>query len=535
MKQVRLLQLDGLRLIAALSIALAHFANTHAIQFPSISALSGPLAGIGMPLFFVLSGFVIHYNYHGLADRTITRRAFAAARIARLYPLFLLILLYALLKQPTTTVTFSLLTGSTEYYPALFHFLTMTQSWWYFVAHDQQTIYSMGIYPALAWSISTEVALYLFYCLACPYMKRVKDLRLHLGIGLALYLLWIALFVVLTAHRQDVDGWATSQWGPIAADKHLPQFSFFFWLTYNSPFVRLMEFSLGMLAAGLYLRTAADAGTQTGRRIGHILTYTVTAVILGLMALIYWLAYTHALNTLQSLPRQLLTLLYTPSLLYGLFIGLLIYLLVRYDTTLARLLSSRYMVKGGEASYSIYLLHMVVFDGVSMYPVTNGITATRVIAIAMATLSVALLLLLARGSYVIFEMPAKGWVMQMYRSNRLTWVGIPWLALLVWLVTAPGLRVGPIEIEAATYGASCGATAGNATRNAMAYCQGLQRCRYYVDIAQLGDPKPGCLNDFIMDWHCRGIPTPQHLYLPAEAGALSRVRLSCDSPTGTKH
>src|SRR5260370_2199490 len=83
--------LTGLRFVAAFTIAFGHAHPTW---------LS--ITGVGMPLFFTLSGFIIHYVY---ADPFAAgwRRAtgeFAVAPISRIYPLYLAFLLYYLLRSP---------------------------------------------------------------------------------------------------------------------------------------------------------------------------------------------------------------------------------------------------------------------------------------------------------------------------------------------------------------------------------------------------------------------------------------------------
>lgn len=51
---------------------------------------------VGVSFFFVLSGFIIAYNYQEkLLEKTTTRRTFWVARLARIYPLHLLTLLIA--------------------------------------------------------------------------------------------------------------------------------------------------------------------------------------------------------------------------------------------------------------------------------------------------------------------------------------------------------------------------------------------------------------------------------------------------------
>src|SRR5215469_3559660 len=81
--------LTGLRFVAAASILVEHaadwlaqFSNSNVQQYFAFVGM------YGMPLFFVLSGFVIHYNYRKLfLSRSIARATceFAAARFARLF------------------------------------------------------------------------------------------------------------------------------------------------------------------------------------------------------------------------------------------------------------------------------------------------------------------------------------------------------------------------------------------------------------------------------------------------------------------
>jgi peptidoglycan/LPS O-acetylase OafA/YrhL len=59
--------LDGLRGLAALLVAGAHYMTMEGGA--PLSEIVQTLTGLGMTLFFVLSGFVIYYNYNA----TITR------------------------------------------------------------------------------------------------------------------------------------------------------------------------------------------------------------------------------------------------------------------------------------------------------------------------------------------------------------------------------------------------------------------------------------------------------------------------------
>jgi peptidoglycan/LPS O-acetylase OafA/YrhL len=106
----RLDHLTGLCGIAAYLVLIANaMANSMAgtpLTTPALDGISVQLAYFGMSVFFVLSGFVIHYNY---IDAFKTRpfldatRYFFAARFARLCPLYGLAILLNVLYQPTGT------------------------------------------------------------------------------------------------------------------------------------------------------------------------------------------------------------------------------------------------------------------------------------------------------------------------------------------------------------------------------------------------------------------------------------------------
>lgn len=73
--------LDGMRGVAALVVAVYHYGQrTNLPDFPGYLAVD---------LFFVLSGFVIALNYTGRLASGLSLRTFMAARLQRLYPLYL--------------------------------------------------------------------------------------------------------------------------------------------------------------------------------------------------------------------------------------------------------------------------------------------------------------------------------------------------------------------------------------------------------------------------------------------------------------
>ena len=132
--------LTGLRFVAAFTIAFGH-AYPHWLS----------LTGVGMPLFFTLSGFIIHYVY---ADPFAAgwRRAtgeFAVARISRIYPLYLALLLYYLLRSPMG----SELAGPANV-PIVVSYFLACWTWWPFMVDGHLLL---DFYYHISWSVSTEI------------------------------------------------------------------------------------------------------------------------------------------------------------------------------------------------------------------------------------------------------------------------------------------------------------------------------------------------------------------------------------------
>ena len=96
--------LTGLRGIAAWLVVIAHTDGFFvALQPAWLEYAWRVCANLGMTTFFVLSGFVIHYNYGAsiAAKGAPAIRSFLIARFARLYPLYMLVLLITIALVPS--------------------------------------------------------------------------------------------------------------------------------------------------------------------------------------------------------------------------------------------------------------------------------------------------------------------------------------------------------------------------------------------------------------------------------------------------
>jgi peptidoglycan/LPS O-acetylase OafA/YrhL len=87
--------LTGLRVIAAYFVVLYHygssFANSVGVPHPIGKILSNGYLGVSF--FFVLSGFILAYTYRNPLTTWSAKKAFFLARLARIYPVYIVALL----------------------------------------------------------------------------------------------------------------------------------------------------------------------------------------------------------------------------------------------------------------------------------------------------------------------------------------------------------------------------------------------------------------------------------------------------------
>src|SRR5262245_18032940 len=121
--------LTGLRFFAAFTVVLAHGTLSMA-QFdnsPSAIFALRNFSSLGMTLFFVLSGFVIHYSYRTSLHQPYGFYNFIVARFARLYPLYFVLIAVELLLVYRTYVGL----GIGYKLGTLGFYVTLTQTWTY--------------------------------------------------------------------------------------------------------------------------------------------------------------------------------------------------------------------------------------------------------------------------------------------------------------------------------------------------------------------------------------------------------------------
>ncbi len=305
--------LTGLRFVAALGVVLFHRGQDFVAAYgPLWLRPVGASGYVGVSLFFVLSGFILAYTYYDRHERPPHPRAFYQARVARLYPVYLVGLLIAL---PFGLRDLTRLPTAAEKARSV-------------VAWGAEGLLLQGWHPQTAcglncpgWSLSVEVFFYVLF----PFLGFVfyRSVRTHLALAVCLS----ALGVVAPAlyHVTRPDGLAS-----IDASTH----TFLVSLVKYNPLLHLPEFLLGVVVAGLHFAWRERSGAWT------------------------WPLWPAALilATLAVGPRLPHLVLHN-GLLAPVF-GWLILTLARPGALGVRALSWRPLVLLGEASYSLYIVHM---------------------------------------------------------------------------------------------------------------------------------------------------------------------------------
>jgi peptidoglycan/LPS O-acetylase OafA/YrhL len=234
--------LTGLRFIAAFMVVLLHFGNPPAPHLVHNIISQGFVA---VSLFFILSGFILTYNYIDTEGRLKTgKREFMLARFSRIYPAYLLgFVIYApfALKEIAAIDAHSPWVNTTYFAVAA---LGLVQSW---------STSTALVWNSPAWSLSAEAFFYLLFPFVAPLIVRLNGRSLLLA-GLLFWLASMAAFFVHQLH---------------------PHFDRNFWVF--NPLLRLPEFLLGIVLGKFWLTRKSSAFQQVLER--HCGTIAMASVI----------------------------------------------------------------------------------------------------------------------------------------------------------------------------------------------------------------------------------------------------------------
>lgn len=285
----------------------------------------------GVSVFFVLSGFLMAYNYH---NRTLDSSPksifhFAWKKVSKLYPLHIITLLAILPLCDLSIGRYPLLKN-------IFSNVFLLQSW----SGNAGTYFSFN---AVSWYLSTCFFLYLCFPFIHKCMSKYTN-KNNAIMGIAFTLL-LQLF---TAYISSL----------------LPGASIFSdnlckWFTYIFPVYRLGDFIIGCNLGYLFLKQEKKQPTLSAT-FAEAFTILLTAVLLY--------AYSTQIG-LGSLEWFRYTLLYTASSI------LLVYCFASNSGHITKLLSNKILIPVGNISAYAFLIHALVIRYINkLFLLKNGYT-----------------------------------------------------------------------------------------------------------------------------------------------------------------
>jgi peptidoglycan/LPS O-acetylase OafA/YrhL len=344
----RLGALTGLRFVAAAMIV-AHHARL-LVPIPDYAL------GHGVSFFFLLSGFILAYAYPKLSTPKEVWQ-FLTARVARIWPAHLCTLLLAAAMLPPSLLTWTL--------QGNFGFLRLAANAFLVHAWIPSRPWYFG-WNGPSWSISAEM----FFYFAFP--------ALILNWERSWWWKWL-LSAALVAGMAALGAWL-----------HLPEASTsdepgLFGLLYISPLARLFEFVTGMVTFSAFRRLQRFKNQLTPAM------FTVLEILVMAVA-----GYSITTNLIFAILRGALPDAAALWLAHAGDVVVFPFLVLIFafgKGLLSRGLASRPLIILGEMSFSIYLLHLMVFvayrlrisvDGTS--PDYAGLIGCIVITLALSAI-----------------------------------------------------------------------------------------------------------------------------------------------------
>jgi peptidoglycan/LPS O-acetylase OafA/YrhL len=366
--------LTGLRGLAALLVVIGHFSVWTIVapraEMPTwIAQWGGATPGIGMSIFFTLSGYVIalsyaHWNWRERPGFNLVR--FFFYRFARLYPAFFVFAILIVVRSPPLRDL-----SNPEAQAYLAPHLLLWQSW--LPVKYGGALVADDLFH-VSWSLSAECGLYFLFGIGAIVVAALPPWQWKSRV-VALVFIATAFALLQTAWvmRGDLapDGWSSGDW--------------YLWLFAFSAWGVSIQFGIGVAAYLLsssalfqrFARMASDLGAA-----GLVAIYTLCA--LGIV----W----------EQTTQAIVVSLATAALMVG----------SRSSSWVNRLLTQPGILYVGTISYSLYLFHFLApsmgFSG-SMATFNE---ASAAYSLVNFVLSLALAIIIATGVYRLVEVPGRG-------------------------------------------------------------------------------------------------------------------------------
>lgn len=323
----------------------------------------------GVTFFFVLSGFVLAYSY---ADRLSARtqgavKAFYIARIARIYPLVVLVFVLAAIPTAWQRLQF----GIGAWLPAAFQ-LTLTQA--FIPTSDPIThvIIPLG-FDAPAWSLSVEALFYALFPVMVVMLYRLRRPGLLVAVAalLAFWPLSLALGLKISGNAE-------------------------YWFLYIFPPSRLADFLIG---------TCLGLAVLSLKRAGSARMWSWTALEIAALAMLgAAVVMSHAVRI-----GFRYDVYYLPPM------ALLVAVFAIERGHASKMLGHPGLVFLGDASFAFYLIHTLAMRAAGYPPGRTGHQYHVAAYAVILVVTIALSALVHRA----YELPVQRWVKRRWTPQAL--------------------------------------------------------------------------------------------------------------------
>ncbi len=293
--------LTSLRFFFAFIVFLSHihlFGNTR----KSLQAINENYFNeghLGVSFFFILSGFILAYNYsNSIIIGDFSFKKFYFNRFSRIYPLHLITLILAI------PVSLNGFRRETAFW--FFNFFAnslLIQSWF-----PKQTVF--WSFNAPSWSISNELFFYLMFPFIILLLTKYRKSYLFFVLPIL-----ILPFGVLISNE--------NYWEPI----------------FNiNPLIRISDFVLGILLYQIFQKSKEKS----------IITHSILEVFSLVLIILFYLY------------RHTIPIGYRYSIYYWIPMGFILLTFSFQKGIISKFISRKIFINLGEISFSFYLIHMVV-------------------------------------------------------------------------------------------------------------------------------------------------------------------------------
>lgn len=319
--------LTSFRFIAAIMVFIFHLNVLKQYQ----------LGSAGVQFFFVLSGFILAYNYHSKFSELnkISIKKFYKARFAKVYPIHVLTFL---ISAPIVLLYFN---PEGLYFIKLAFMsainLLLVQSF----IPIQSTYFNFN---GVSWTLSVEAFFYLTFPFLLWAFTKLKVSQNIIKSLLVFFVVWVVLFQLNRNLNED---------------NH-----FYIWMLHIFPLARLFEFSTGMLLGLIFIKNSEK--TILNKKIINVLELLCLLLFVGLL-LISEKLDVGTVRGVYFVPLWCL----------------LIYIFAHQGGLISKIISNKLFVYLGEISFSFYMIHQLVIQYIAFLELESTLNFILCFAISL--------------------------------------------------------------------------------------------------------------------------------------------------------